>query len=265
MDFVDRVFQGETQQNRQQRNFGLTTAVVTGVMDDGTYELRFLSSVDDAPSAPARVMMPTAGNKRGLYAFPDVGDEVVVGFERGEPNMPIILGSLFNNESPPPDQAKPSSDNNVRTLVSRSGHEVTLDDSPGSESVQIKSQGGHELKLDDTPPGKITLKTAGGIELELDDATQTLTIRAPLNIKIETGGGSGLSVSSSAAGTLAINSPIAISLQSQGVISLQATSISLTTTGNQSASLVSIEGKPFGAHIHTGVTSGLGVTGPVSP
>lgn len=273
MDFIERVFQGETQQNRQQRDFGLTTATVTGIMDDGTYELRFLSRPDDAPSAPARVMMPTAGNRRGLYAFPDVGDEVVVGFERGEPNMPIILGSLYNNESPPPDQASVSPENHVRTFVSKSGHELTLDDTGGSEHVKLKSKGGHQLVLDDAPPGKVSLKTAGGIELELDDATQTLTLKSPLNLAIETvnlsfsGGGGSLSITaggSAGAGVLAINAPLAIKLVSQ-LIQLQATAIQLTTTGSQVASMIMVEDKPFGAHVHTGGVIPPGVTGPVSP
>jgi hypothetical protein len=49
----------------------------------------------------------------------------------------------------------------------------------------VKTSGGHSLTLDDTPPGKIVLETPLGLSLELDDATGTLTLKAPLAIKLE--------------------------------------------------------------------------------
>ena len=103
-------------------------------------------------------------------------------------NAPIILGALFNAESPVPDQAKPSADNNVRTIVSRSGHEITLDDSPGSGKIVVKTKDGRSLILDDTLPGKIVLATPLGLAIELDDSTGTLTLKAPLALRLESAG-----------------------------------------------------------------------------
>jgi len=51
----------QLQQARERRNFGLVTAKVTGIMPDGTYEVSYLTMDDGEPSAPARVMMPSAG------------------------------------------------------------------------------------------------------------------------------------------------------------------------------------------------------------
>src|SRR4051794_25821380 len=124
MDFFDSVFADQDRQRRERTVRGIAIAKVTGRMPDGTYELKYLGMGGDAPSAPARMMMPNAGNGRGIYWMPEIGDEVVVAFESGDSNSPIVLGALFNDESPAPDQAKPSNDNNIRTIVSRSGHEV---------------------------------------------------------------------------------------------------------------------------------------------
>lgn len=229
MDFFDSVFSGQDRDRRERPVAGIAIAKVTGRMGDGTYELRFLGMGGDAPSAPARMMMPNAGNKRGMYWMPEIGDEVVVGFESGDSNSPIILGALYNNESPTPEQAKPSDDNNVRTIVSRSGHEITLDDSPAAGKVTVKTSGGRSLTLDDTPPGKITLETPLGLALELDDATGTLTLRAPLAITLE-----------------------APSLTLRGAsIQLQGAAITLATAGVVTASTVVIDGVPFGLHAHT--------------
>src|SRR4051794_9614625 len=163
MDFMDNVFSDQNRERRDRTLPGVAIGMVTGRMGDGTYELRFLGMGGNAPSAPARMMMPNAGSKRGMHWMPEVGDEVVVGFEAGDHNAPIILGALYNAQSAAPDQAKPSAENNVRTMVSRSGHEITLDDTPAAGKVTVKTAGGRSLILDDTAPGKVTLSTPTGI------------------------------------------------------------------------------------------------------
>ena len=174
-DPVARLLRPQTFQNREQRVSSVVTAKVERIEDDGTYRLRFFGlnpeEDEDDTSAPARVMMPMAGQGRGMHFFPEPGDEVVVGFQDGDTNTPIILGGVWNRGAPPPDQAKESADNHVRTIVSRSGHEVTFDDTPGSEKVTIKSQGGHTIELDDAPGrSKVTVSSHGGARsVVLDD------------------------------------------------------------------------------------------------
>lgn len=140
--------------------FGLMFAEVRAIRDDG-YELEWLSGAMTEPSAPARVATLMAGNRRGAYFMPEVGDEVVVGFEMGNLDRPVILGALWSDQDEPPQQADTSSTNNIRTLVSRAGHEITFDDSP-SGKITIKTNGGMEIVLEDVPP-KITIKTTGNI------------------------------------------------------------------------------------------------------
>ena len=266
MDFFDSVLADQDRQRRERSVHGVVIAKVTGRMGDGTYELHYLGMGGSAPSAPARMMMPNAGNKRGMYWMPEVGDEVVVGFEGGDSNAPIILGALFNAESPTPDQAKPSNDNNVRTLVSRTGHEFTLDDSPAAGKVIVKTKGGRSLALEDTPPGKIKLETPTGISIEMDDATGSLTLTAPTSITLATASlqllVGGMSVGPGAApgtGTIAITVPAEVSITTAS-IALQAAMITLTTTGTMPTSTVVIDGKPFGLHVH-----GLPPPSPIPP
>jgi uncharacterized protein involved in type VI secretion and phage assembly len=121
---------------------------------------------------PARVATFMAGKERGAYFMPEVGDEVVVGFELGDMSRPIILGALWSDVDPPPPQADTSESNNKRTIVSRSKHELTFDDTSGSLKLTLKSgQNGYEITIQDQPTPRITIKTTGNIatsKIELD-------------------------------------------------------------------------------------------------
>jgi hypothetical protein len=248
----------QTEQARKRPVHGLVTAIVRSREENGTYRLNYLTMGNDEPSALARVMMPMAGAKRGTYFFPEPGDEVVVAFESGDTNLPVILGAVWNNNDHPPDEAKQSPENNIRTIVSRSGHELTFDDTGGSEKITLRTQGGQTLTLDDQPAGpKISLTTARGRMLVLDDTP-------PGGISVSTPSGAQITFSD-AGGTLTLTAPLQISLQS-ALISMQADLIALTTTGSPTASLVTIDSVPFGLHMHTPPVLPPGATtGPVAP
>jgi uncharacterized protein involved in type VI secretion and phage assembly len=229
MSLVDdpfgRVLRPQTSQNREQHVASVVTAIVERIEDDGTCRLRFFGmnpeeDGDDLSSA-ARVMMPMAGNRRGMHFFPERGDEVVVGFHDGDTSTPIILGAVWNNVSRPPDQAQESAENHHRTIVSRSGHELTFDDTPGSEKVTVKSQGGHTIELDDAPGrSKVTVSSQGGARSVVLDDTPP--------------------------GGISIQTPTCqITMREPGVISIQST-ISIAID----APVVTINGIPFLLHHH---------------
>ncbi|HEY3857285.1 MAG TPA: phage baseplate assembly protein V [Verrucomicrobiae bacterium] len=237
MEPLHTLMSPQTQQARKRLVHGLVSAKVRSRESDGTYRLDYLTMGDDEASAPARVMMPMAGGNRGTYFFPEPGDEVIVSFELGDTNLPVILGAVWNQNDQPPSQADTSSDNNVRTIVSRSGHELTFDDSPGAEKITLKSQGGRVITLDDTAPGQVSVSTATGVQITLSDADGSLTLSAPLQINLQS-----------------------------TLINLQASVITLLTTGTPPGSMVVIDNVPFGLHMHTpAAIPPLGSTGPVAP
>ncbi len=246
-DPLETLMSPQLAQAREQLVFGLVTARVRSIEDDGSYRLDYLTMGDDSPSAAARVMMPMAGGNRGTYFFPEVGDEVVVAFEQGNTNLPVILGAVWNNESPPPSQAQPSPDNNIRTIVSRSGHELTFDDTPGAGNVTLRTSSGHQIVLDDTPGvGKVSIQTAGGKQIVLDDTPPgSVAVSSTLvNLRLDDAGG-------------------ALTIQASGPITIQGTTISLVGTSVALSGALTINGAPFHLHVHSGGTI-LGLTGPVS-
>lgn len=143
---------------------GVRYAQVARREDDG-YILTWLSGSVTTESAPARVATMMAGDGYGTFYMPEVGHEVVVGFEEGDIDRPVILGCLWSpGDDQPPSQADNTATNNVRTTVSRSGHELTFDDSPGA--------------------GRITLRTAGGLQIVLDDQQRSITIEVSRSNRI---------------------------------------------------------------------------------
>ena len=155
------IFQTDEQEQRDARIAGVRCARVSHLDSDG-YILEWLSGDITEPSAPARVATLTAGSERGSFFMPEPDDEVLVAFENGDVDRPIIIGAMWSAEAPPPTQADTSESNNVRTIVSRSGHEITFDDSPGQGKILIKTSGGMEITLQDTPP-KVSIKTAAAL------------------------------------------------------------------------------------------------------
>ena len=79
--------------------FSLARAIVVDVRDPqaaGRVKVR-LPSVPELDPVWAHVMLPLGGNQRlAFWSLPDVGDEVVVGFDQGDVRNPIILGSFWN-------------------------------------------------------------------------------------------------------------------------------------------------------------------------
>ena len=80
----------------------------------------------------------------------------------------MILGALWSDVDAVPPGVDASSSNNLRSITSRAGHQITLDDTPGSGKVQIKiagdaPTGGFEITIEAGPSPKINIKTTGVI------------------------------------------------------------------------------------------------------
>jgi uncharacterized protein involved in type VI secretion and phage assembly len=151
---------------REERNkvYGVLCAVVTRIDDDkGRYmvRVRFMTQPNGASSAQTkeesawcRIVTWGAGKDRGWYGLPEVGDEVLVGFEQGDFNRPVILGSLWNKEQVVIDDNKDGK-NDQRWYKSRSGHMLKFgDDTDGKkEQITIQSAKGAQIVIDDTDSG----------------------------------------------------------------------------------------------------------------
>lgn len=87
-----------------------------------------------------RVQTPDAGSSgkvksnRGFVCIPEVGDSVMVGFDYGDPNRPYVMGSVFSELT----GAGGGEGNKGKSIVSRSGNALKLDDEQGSVTIHDK-------------------------------------------------------------------------------------------------------------------------------
>jgi phage baseplate assembly protein gpV len=77
-----------------------------------------------------------------------------------------VIGALWNGSDTPPESM--DSDNNLRSITSRSGHRLLLDDTVGAGKVLLETQGGHKLTLDDASGGTVTLEHSNGARITID-------------------------------------------------------------------------------------------------
>ena len=95
-----------------------------------------------------RVMTPDAGSSdkvsknRGFMAIPEVGDQVIVNFVHQHPDRPFVMGGMFHGQV----GAGGGTGNNIKSLSTRSGNKLELNDGEGS--VFLTDQGGANMKFD---------------------------------------------------------------------------------------------------------------------
>ena len=150
------------------RIYGVTVGIVTNNQDPaelGRVKVQFPWLSDSEESHWARVATPMAGAGRGLYCLPEVDDEVLVAFEHGRPDFPYVVGALWNGRDAPP-ETNADGENNTRTLKSRSGHTIRLDDTNGNETIEIIDASAQNSITIHTADNSITLSAQGDITLQ---------------------------------------------------------------------------------------------------
>ena len=183
---------GSTQpysREQQKRSYGVSIGVVTNNKDPdnlGRVKLRFPWQNSRDEISWARVAVLMAGNDRGTYFLPEVGDEVLVSFDFGDKNRPYVLGALWNGKDMPPER-NVDGENNLRMIKSKSGHKIIFNDEPGEEKVVVHTKSGHQIILDDSlGKEKIEVKDKTGSNSILIDSVQnSLSIRSQMKISIE--------------------------------------------------------------------------------
>ncbi|WP_275743781.1 phage baseplate assembly protein V [Nocardioides sp. YIM 152315] len=224
----------------------LVSAQVTNVSDPDTLgraKVKFTSMGGDVESWWARIVTLGGGDQRGLVFQPEVGDEVLVGFEQGDTRRPLILGGLFSSQKTlPTTGVQPFVDNGAikyRRITSRLGHLVELADgqSPSESHILIRnkvtgnlirlgedrldvSMDGKPIKLDNGAGATIELAANGDVTIEganvsikatsgavkVDGATD-VQLKASVNLKAE---GAIVGVKAQGSATVEASGPLAL-------------------------------------------------------
>jgi uncharacterized protein involved in type VI secretion and phage assembly len=169
------------------RWYGVFPALVTDLKDPDN-QGRVKISLPWAPDTGsdryenwARLATLMGGNNRGSWFVPDVNDEVLVGFEAGDPRRPYILGGLWNGSDSPPESMDGAGNNYKKILRSRNGVKITLDDTDGQEQFIVETPGGQKITLKDGP-GSVAIEDSNGNSIKLEAAGITINASAKVTV-----------------------------------------------------------------------------------
>ncbi len=94
------------------------------------------------------VAVPYAGKEFGTYFLPEIGSQVLVAFQLGEINSPIVIGCLWNQTDVTPPEAA-NEKNTVKTIRTKGGNQIVISEESGKEKITVETKGGQKLLLDD--------------------------------------------------------------------------------------------------------------------
>lgn len=165
-------------------------------------------------------------NNRGMVFIPEVGDQVLVGFRHNDPNRPYIMGSLFNGKT-----GKGGGEgNNTKSITTKSGSTIKLDDSSGSILIADKT-GKNLITIDGTDAitmlsAKTVTLSNGKSSIMIEDEKVTISAK-----EVNIAGESNVVCTSGESDSLAIAKGKGVGVKGKD-ISIQAKNIVGTSGGN---------------------------------
>lgn len=150
----------------------------------------------------------------GVYWLPELGDVVEVELPGAPGGEPRIL-HIHRPEGDEQTGACWTEENNIKQLLTRSGHCVTLDDTQDAAAVTVHTSGGLELKLEDKPQ-TVTLRAEGADEpvLLLDMKNDEIKLAAGKKLAITCGGAS---ITFDSSGNLSVQAKGKLTLSGQEI------------------------------------------------
>jgi len=137
-----------------------------------------VAGVSDAASTTdlwARVATLMAGRNRGTWFIPEVGDEVLVAFEREDVRFPYVLGALWNAKDRPPAEQVGT----VKLIRSHNGLTIRMRDD--NTSLIIETPGGQRITLQDAP-GSVRVEDASGNAVTVTPSGVTISAKTTVTV-----------------------------------------------------------------------------------
>ena len=169
-----------------------------------------------------RIAVPYAGASKGHQFVPEIGEEVMVGFEMNNAERPYIIGSFYNGGNGKPDEKwavskeEDGTTNNIKAIRTRNGHTILFNDKGDAGLLEIydnKKNTYHiTLSADDK---KVTIYSAGNVEVIADN---DINVNAGNNIAVNAEG----DITVNAKGDIGVNADGNIGIKSKGNISMEA-------------------------------------------
>lgn len=169
---------------------GCQIGVVTQLEEDPQSQFRVKVKIpildEDEEGIWTRIARPYAGDEYGYCFYPEIGDEVVVGFLNEDPRHAIILGSVHSGSLPAPENA--TDDNHLKGIYTRSGLKMTFEDD--QKIIEIATPSGNKIVMDEAEQSiVVTDEHNNTLEMKSDgiflESQKDINIKGNKDIKIE--------------------------------------------------------------------------------
>ncbi len=182
---------------------GVQTAVVVGPAGEEIYSDKYgrvkvqfhwdrLGKLNENSSCWVRVSQPWAGKGWGFITIPRIGQEVVVSFLEGDPDRPLITGSVYNAQQtvsyPLPDKQVMSTWRSSSSKGAGNSNEIRMDDTKGKEQFYVHAAYDHDMLVDHDRKetiGNESHHIVKGDHFERSDKDRHVRVKGNLNEKVE--------------------------------------------------------------------------------
>jgi phage protein D/phage baseplate assembly protein gpV len=205
----------------------LIIGVIQGFEDDpdGNFRVKLkLPTYESEGFIWARMSIHYASANAGFFFFPEVGDEVLVGFVNSDPRYPVVMGSLYSQKNKATEI--PVENNQFKSIVTKSGISIKFDDE--DKILTINTPAGNQWVMNDKDK-MIEVEDMNGNKLTMNDSG--ISMESPKDIKISAKG----KISLDAIGEIGITSKADI--KSAGMNINHEAKVGFKAVGNASAEI----------------------------
>lgn len=171
---------------------GLFIGEITKMSDDPNNDFRVQVKIpsfnENDEGLWAKLSGVSASENSGFIWYPEVGDQVLVGFLMNDPRYPVVMGSLYSKTHSAYDDHKPESGNNQKALVTRSHMKLLFEED--KKDITLTTPGNNYLKISDDQKS-ITLEDQHGNKIVMDssgiliDSPKKITVKAGQEIDMD--------------------------------------------------------------------------------
>lgn len=173
--------------------FGLHHGVVTKIHGDpkGQYRVMVQIPIVDGKKGEgvwARMSQTYSTEDCGMVFFPEIGDEVILGFIDGDPTYPVILGSLYSNKQAITTEAThdPAEKNIFKAMSFNKGKmRIEFADDPGKNNLKLITEDKMVVSLNDDEDSITIEDPVNKNKLVMDPKGTTLTVDKDLTIDVK--------------------------------------------------------------------------------
>lgn len=181
-----------------------------------------------------RVQTPDAGcsenveKGRGFFFIPEIGDQVMIGFEQGSPERPFVMGCLYHKEN----TQGAAENNTLKSIITSSGHTLEFnDDAEGEWGITIRDAEGNSIRLNTKEKSieiiapENLLLTAKNVSINAEENIQ-LAAKQNIEFTAET------DINQAAKGNLALQAEGDVSVSAEGNVNAEAKADMIITGQN---------------------------------